>query len=285
MANRHLARTIALQTLFEWDFTKGKNDVEEVIEHNKKEFAPDFEDQGFTLDLVKNVIKNQKKIDSLITSFAPEWPLDQITTTDRNVLRIGIYELKISEDIPPKVAINEAIELAKAFGGDSSGKFVNGVLGSIYKEMVKNKEKQGLSSQGIKEISSGGMIYRKEDDGYYFVLVLDAYGKWTFPKGHVEEGEELEATAVRELAEETGLKNLKVIDYLGETQVKVHKPNEKAFRKLIKYFLVETKDKEITVPKVKELQDAKWYTQEEALKIIGYDNAKDIFIEGLNKLQ
>ena len=177
MANRHLARTIALQALFEYDFTGGKHDVEEMVEHNKNEFAPDFDDQGFCLDLVKNVIKNKTKIDKMITKFAPEWPLDQITTTDRNVLRLGIYELKIAEDIPPKVAINEAIELAKAFGGDSSGKFVNGVMGSIYKEMMKKGEKQTLTSQGIKEVSAGGLIYRKEDDGYYFVLILDAYDK------------------------------------------------------------------------------------------------------------
>src|SRR3989344_3426864 len=129
MANRHLARTIALQTLYEWDFSSGQRKTAEIVEQNKKEFAPDFDDQGFSLELVNNVIKNQKLIDGLIARFAPEWPLEQITTTDRNVLRIGIYELKVAQDIPPKVAINEAIELAKAFGGDASGKFVNGVLG------------------------------------------------------------------------------------------------------------------------------------------------------------
>jgi N utilization substance protein B len=91
--------------------------------------------------LVKGVIHNVMDINQLITSFAPEWPLEQITVVDRNVLRIGIYELKFSKgEIPPKVAINEAIELAKSFGGESSGKFINGVLGSIYKEMVKNGE-------------------------------------------------------------------------------------------------------------------------------------------------
>jgi transcription antitermination protein NusB len=284
MANRHLARTIALQALFEYDFTKGKRTVEEMVEHNKAEFAPDFDDQGFCLDLTQNVVKNKTKIDKMITKFAPEWPLDQITTTDRNVLRLGIYELKLAKDIPPKVAINEAIELAKAFGGDSSGKFVNGVMGSIYKEMMKKGEKQTLTSQGIKEVSSGGLIYRKEEDGYYFVLILDAYDKWTFPKGHVEEGDTLEETAVRELTEETGLKKLKLIDYIGETQVKVHKPGEKPFRKLIKYFLVETKDTEIVVPDVKELKDVKWYPQQQALETLGYDNAKEIFHNGLKRL-
>lgn len=284
MANRHLARTIALQTLFERDFSNQTHKVEEVFAYTKDEFAPDFDDQGFSLDLIKNVIKHQATLDDLITKFAPEWPLEQITITDRNVLRIGVYELKMASDIPPKVAINEAIELAKAFGGDSSGKFVNGVLGSIYKEMIKKGEKQNLASQGIKEVSAGGLVYRQADDGYYFILILDAYGKWTFPKGHVEEGENPEEAASREVKEETGLKNLKLGDYLGETEVKVHKPNEKPFRKLIKYYLLATKDQKLKLPGTKEVQDVKWYPLQEALDTLDYENAKDIFSKGLEKL-
>ncbi len=138
MSNRHLARTIALQTLYQWDFNnKNQGDLALIIKRNLKEFAPQFDDKGFIESLVKGVIKNQKEIDSLITKYAPEWPIEQITMIDRNVLRIGIQEMKFDPDIPEKVAINEAIELAKTFGGESSGKFVNGVLGTIYKEMIK----------------------------------------------------------------------------------------------------------------------------------------------------
>jgi len=284
MANRHLARTLVLQALYEYDFNKGKKDIADVVEHNHREFAPDFDDQGFSLDLARGIIKNQKTIDGMITKFAPEWPLDQITMTDRNVLRMGIYELKMTADIPPKVAINEAIELAKAFGGESSGKFVNGVLGSIYKEMIKQGEKQTLASQGIKEISAGGVIYRQADDGYYFVLIKDAYDKWTFPKGHVEKDEKPELAALRELSEETGLKKLTEQGYLGETEVKVHKPGEKPYRKLIKYFLVEAKDQDLVVPDVSELQDVKWFPLHEAIDRLDYDNAKGIFKKGLEKL-
>ena len=148
MSNRHLARTIALQTLYQWDFNGKKEDeLRTILKYNLSEFAPQFDDKGFIESLVYGVIKKQKEIDNAITKYAPEWPIDQITMVDRNVLRIGIYEIKYDKDIPEKVAINEAIELAKAFGGESSGKFVNGVLGSIYKNMIgetgeKEKEKK-----------------------------------------------------------------------------------------------------------------------------------------------
>ena len=141
MSNRHLARTIALQTLYQWDFNgKKNNDLTAVVKKNLKEFAHQFDDNGFIQNLVNGVVKNQKEIDSLITKYAPEWPIEQITMVDRNVLRIGIQEMKYDPEIPEKVAINEAIELAKTFGGESSGKFVNGVLGTIYKEMAARNE-------------------------------------------------------------------------------------------------------------------------------------------------
>jgi len=140
MANRHLARTIAMQSLYEWDFRGKPKKIDDVIDNNLKEFAPDFEDKGFVSDLVEKVIKDADKVDEIIAKFAPDWPIDQITNVDRNILRIGAWELKFSEDIPSKVAINEAIELAKTFGGESSGRFVNGVLGAIYKDMVAKGE-------------------------------------------------------------------------------------------------------------------------------------------------
>jgi len=138
MANRHLSRSLALQSLFAWDFHGlKKGALKETVQYAVKEFAPGMDDIDFVHDLVFGVEKNRQDIDGLIVKVAPDWPLEQITTVDRNVLRLGIYELKFAQaqDVPPKVAINEAIELAKTFGGASSGKFVNGVLGTIYKEM------------------------------------------------------------------------------------------------------------------------------------------------------
>lgn len=114
--------------------------LEEIFEFNRGEFAPKFDDEGFALELVKNVVKDRATIDEIIEKFAPNWPIASITPIDRNVLRLGVYELKIAEKIPAKVAINEAIELAKGFGGQASGRFVNGVLGAIYKDMVAKGE-------------------------------------------------------------------------------------------------------------------------------------------------
>ncbi|MDD5043856.1 MAG: transcription antitermination factor NusB [Patescibacteria group bacterium] len=148
MSNRHLSRTLAMQTLYQWDFMKeNAKKLPDIFIYNKKEFAPDFDDAGFSEELIAGVVKNQKEIDSLISKYAPEWPLEQITAIDRNVLRIGVYELKYDQTIPSKVAINEAIELAKTFGGESSGRFVNGVLGSIYKNMLENGEVKEIDKE------------------------------------------------------------------------------------------------------------------------------------------
>lgn len=136
MSNRHLARTIAMQTLYEWDFNgRVRDDVIGLLHENFTQFAPDFSDQGFSETLLKGVMDHRDEIDTTITKYAPEWPLEQITIVDRNVLRIGVFELTFSPDVPPKVAINEAIEVAKGFGGESSGKFVNGVLGAIFRDL------------------------------------------------------------------------------------------------------------------------------------------------------
>ncbi|HUT96375.1 MAG TPA: transcription antitermination factor NusB [Candidatus Paceibacterota bacterium] len=147
MSSRHIARSIVLQSLYELDFnsTRGRNnqekniDINKIIERNKQEFGSGIEENDFINNLTHGVLEHQSQVDDIITKSAPEWPLNQITIVDRNVLRIGIYELLFGdkEQVPPKVAINEAIELAKGYGGDSSGRFINGVLGTIFREMNK----------------------------------------------------------------------------------------------------------------------------------------------------
>lgn len=124
-----------MQTLYEWDFNgRVTPDLVGLLHENFKQFAPDFSDQGFSEAIIRGIMEHQQDIDATIVKYAPEWPLEQITIVDRNVLRIGVYELLFAPDVPPKVAINEAIEVAKGFGGESSGKFVNGVLGAIFRD-------------------------------------------------------------------------------------------------------------------------------------------------------
>lgn len=137
MASRHLGRSIVLQSLFEWDFYDHKPDLDKVVERNIEEFGGGFDETEFTKKIAQGVESHLAKIDKIIITSAPERPLKQLSIIDRNVLRIGLYELLYAkkEEVPPKVAINEAIELAKGFGGPSSGKFVNGVLGTVFKEL------------------------------------------------------------------------------------------------------------------------------------------------------
>lgn len=152
MSNRHLARTLAMQTLYEWDFLGKDNKIlDDAVAHNLREFAPEFEDNSFVKELVRGVTGNLEEIDALIAKYAPEWPIEQITIVDRNILRLGLFELKFSPSVPSKVAINEAIELAKTFGGESSGRFVNGVLGAIFKDILAKGELKEVDKEEPKK--------------------------------------------------------------------------------------------------------------------------------------
>jgi N utilization substance protein B len=152
MSNRHLARTLAMQTLFLWDFNnKKEKDLTKLTKEVFSNFAPNFDDNGFVESINKGVIKHLSEIDKYIVKYATEWPLEQITIVDRNILRIGVYELIFDDQIPARVAINEAIEIAKTFGGASSGKFVNGVLGAIYAAHKDIDEKKEGGEEKTKE--------------------------------------------------------------------------------------------------------------------------------------
>lgn len=135
MASRHLSRTVAMQSLFEWDFNGSSEDLKKIMEKNLQEFGHEIQDVDFVETLVLGTAEKASEIDSMIMRVASEWPIEQISAVDKSVLRLGIFELKFLKEAPPKVIINEAVELAKTFGGEASGKFVNGVLGTLYKEM------------------------------------------------------------------------------------------------------------------------------------------------------
>ncbi|MBI5079325.1 transcription antitermination factor NusB [Candidatus Wolfebacteria bacterium] len=144
MATRHLIRSIVLQSLYEWDFSGCKKDLTKILERNLNEFGPGVDEPEFAWKIIKGVIENFDKLNEIIEKSAPEWPLNQISIIDRNVLRIGLSELLFAnhEEVPEKVAINEAIELAKNYGGPNSGKFINGVLGTVYKQIEEAGQKQ-----------------------------------------------------------------------------------------------------------------------------------------------
>jgi len=278
MANRHLSRSIVLQTLFEWDFSEGikadKDGIESVLKRNLKEFAPGFEDDVFVFSLLGQVIKKQRVIDEIIEKAAPDWPLDKISIIDRNILRIGLAELIFGDrkEVPPKVAINEAIELAKTFGGENSSKFVNGVLGAVYKEIGEPCKEQISKKKKHEEVvdisklpidkKGGALVYTKEDnkkDGkIMFALVHDVFGYWTISKGSIEKGEKEEEATVREIKKEIGL-DITIEEKLGENEyVATHPVSGKSLKKVV-YFLAKSEHKELILEKSGGLDGARWF--------------------------
>src|SRR3989344_5556552 len=228
MANRHLARSIVLQSLFEWDFAhKSDNKAIQILKQNIAEFAPGMGEHSFAASLFSNVIKKHADLDEIIEKAASDWPLDKISCVDRNVLRIGLYELLFAEraEVPAKVAINEAIELAKTFGGENSGRVINGVLGTVYKELGEpgkdERGKRGMedTSKMPREILGGALVYRNLADGggVMVALVHDVFGYWTLSKGHIESAEDERMGAAREIREELG-DGVEVGEYKGENE-------------------------------------------------------------------
>lgn len=282
MANRHLSRSVVLQTLFEWDFN-GKNNslAEEILSRDSSEFAPGVADYDFMVKLLKGILGKQEDIDNIIEKAAPEWPIDRISMVDRNVLRIGLFELLFSDrnEVPAKVAINEAIELAKSFGGDTSGKFVNGVLGAVYKEIgepgkeqfSKNKKEEISYEELPLEQKSGAVVFARHDDDIYFILVHDVFGRWTLAKGSPEGDETLEEAAKREVKEETGI-DVTIGERLGETEYVAHHPEKGKHRKQVVYFLAEGVFTEPKLGPSGGLDDVKWFKARDIVDLNFYDD-------------
>lgn len=269
MANRHLSRSIVLQTLFEWDFNKQKSpNVKEAIDRNIKEFALGMEDDTFVYALVDKVVEKRQLVDEIIEKAAPDWPLEKISIVDRNILRIGLTELLFGDrkEVPPKVAINEAIELAKTFGGENSGKFVNGVLGAVYKEIgepgkeetSKRKKNEPVDVTKLPvEKKGGALVYARKDNTIYFAMVHDVFGYWTISKGSVEEGENEEQATVREIKEEIGL-DIEIVTKLGENEYVANHPEKGKTLKKVVYFLGKSEYRELQLEQSGGLDEAKW---------------------------
>lgn len=295
MANRHLSRSIAMQSLFEWDFFGGSSplDIKKIIKRNILEFAPGMKDDNFGEDLILGVLKHKEEIDDIISKAAPEWPIAQIAPVDRNVLRVGLYELLFGsrKEVPPKVAINEAIELAKSFGGDSSGRFVNGVLGTIYRELGEpgkdeiSKKYAALDLDTLpKEELGGAIVFRNEEKKIFIALVHDVFGYWTFSKGHLESGENIETGTIRELREELGLQNITLVKKIGDNEYIASDPETGPTRRHVNYFIAETKETKLKLESSGGLDDVGWFLSDEVENLKMYDDIKPILASAIKEI-
>lgn len=279
MANRHLARSIAMQSLFGWDFNGRDNSkIDGILDYTIQEFAPGIEDVSFSRRIVKGVVDNQEKIDTIISKAAPDWPMDQIAVVDRNVLRIGLYELIFSNkrEVPSKVAINEAIELAKSFGGESSGKFVNGVLGTVFRELGGQDEPEEMP---IEELA-GAIVYRKEGGDCLFAMVHDVFGYWTLSKGHIEKGENAADGVIREVKEEIGI-DITPEEEVGKNEYIASDPEKGKIRKQVIYVLASTEATELKLKESGGLDDVKWFKAQELGDLRIYDDIKPIIAKAV----
>lgn len=292
MANRHLARSVVLQTLFEWD-TSGSDEsgVPDMLARNVEEFGGEDTDRPFMEALLKGVLAKRADLDLVITKAAPDWPIDKIAPVDRNILRIGLFELLFADraQVPAKVAINEAIELAKVFGGDSSGRFVNGVLGAVYKEMGEpGKDETGKKERVRREDLpleklGGAIVYAEHDGQIYLALVHDVFGRWTLSKGHIENDPTPEEGVKRVVMEELALTGT-VEDMVGENEYVASHPEKGKVRKHVYFFLVHSEFETITLKKSGGLDDAKWFRLPDILDLNFYDDMLPIVTSAVQKL-
>ena len=295
MANRHLSRSIVLQALFEWDF-RGQTDTEmpAIVARDSKEFGPGLADVSFTESLIKGILAKKTDIDHIITKAAPEWPLDKISPVDRNVLRLGLYELLFADrqEVPAKVAINESIELAKTFGGETSGRFVNGVLGAVYKELgepgkdalpaKKKKVEVPYEKMPIQNLG-GAVVYARHEGEILMAFVHDIFGHWTLSKGKLEGDEDVKAGTIREIKEEMGLDIVITAD-LSQNEYIANDPTVGKIRKQVHYFLGEAQFGPITRGPSGGLDDAKWFKLADILELNFYNDILPIVTKAITIL-
>ena len=294
MANRHLSRSIVLQSLFEWDLNAlEKKAVGEVLERNVTEFAPNKTDMPFMQRLLDGVMAKQPELDLVIEKAAPEWPVDRISPVDRNILRLGLYELLFADrkEVPAKVAINEAIELAKQFGGENSSRFVNGVLGAVYKE-IGEPGKEEVSKRKSRDVPfdqmpiqrlAGAVVYAEHEGQIYLALVHDIFGHWTLSKGKIEEAESVEEGAMREIKEEMGL-DITIEAELGRNEYIASIPDLGKVRKQVHYYLASSPYTDVTLEQKGGLDDARWFKVAEILELNFYEDILPIVTKAITML-
>ncbi len=293
MANRHLSRSIVLQALFERDFCGlSRDDTREALKWIANDTSSTGGDIVFMEELLLGIVDHISDIDLVIEKAAPEWPLDRISFVDRNILRIGLFELLFSDrsKVPAKVAINEAIELGKTFGGDNSGRFVNGVLGAVYKELGEPGKEDSMRKKTVPfdnmpiERLVGAVVFARHESEIYLALVHDIFGHWTLSKGRIDPEEDLEAGVIRKILEEINL-HIKPIEKIGENEYVASDPNTGKKRKQVTYFLAESPFSEIKLEEGKGgLDDARWFKLKEALELNFYEDITPFITKAVQKL-
>lgn len=247
MYTRREYRKVVMQSLYEIDMTLAMNinilDAKVILNRNIKEFLPDSVENEFAINLFTVVMERLITIDEIITKAAPEWPVEKISIVDRNVLRIGLSEMVFGDknNVPPKVAIDEAIEVAKEFGGESSSKFVNGVLGAVYKELKgDDKSDEGQPKKNLKsnfkreEIRVGVLIFSTLEGSDYVLLDSDRFGSFTFVKGEDVTGGDKESFLKSYVSENIGL-DIYDIKYLDHNAYISHHPEKGNIHKIVHY--------------------------------------------------
>lgn len=296
MLARHSAREIVLQVLFNLDFENQKFDKEKAESfflYLLEDFYPkESEIDDFSKNLLYGVIDNIDKINEVISKAATDWPLEKIALSDRNILRIGIFEMLFnsSEPIPPRVAINEAIELAKDFGGKSSYKFISGVLGSIYDVMdIKEKDspEEKKKKKVLKKEKLGALPFYIKDGKPMICMVHNIFGKWTLPKGSVEGDFENPKEALVDILKRKINMQGSVLEKIGENSYSAGTDDEYRIEKGIDYYLFELSNPEELkiMNNHKGLNNVACFSLEDFQKAPKYDDMKKIFISGLKEIK
>lgn len=296
MANRHLARSVVLQTLFERDASGGAMAADAAIARLSdyaREFGARDSDMPFMKNLLETAVAKQKEIDEVIARAAPEWPIDKIAAIDRNILRLGLTELLFADkaQVPEKVAINEAIELAKAFGSASSSRFVNGVLGAVYIELGepgKNEGKARKRGGGLMPTEElvGAVVYARAKNNVFLALVHDIFGHWTLSKGKLLPDESHEAGVRRKVKEEMGLDAVPE-EQLGENEYIANDSTSGGTGKKKRhatYFLARAAFADLRPKKEGGLDDAQWFPLASVGDLNFYDDILPVVTRAINIL-
>lgn len=292
MSHRHLSRSIVLQTLYALD-ARGFDDgiFTIILDQTIQDFGIGMDNATFVRDLVEGIVHKKTLLDEIIEKAAPQWPIDNIPLIDRNVLRMGLYELLFGDraEVPPKVAINEAIEMAKVFGGQNSSKFVNGVLGTVYREIGEPGKDQVSKDKENREIpieqKGSALVYAYDSEGVLQIaMVHDVFGYWTLAKGGIEEGEETEAGTIREVREEIGV-DVTIEAKLGENEYIANHPVKGKIRKQVTYFLAHTEYQPLTLTTdTGGLDQASWFPVTEIADLTMYEDITQIIMHGIEKI-